>query len=180
MEYAIIRSDDYLEHHGVKGQKWGIRNYQLEDGSLTEEGRRRYGVQQGWEARKMYKAGTITKAEKKQATKAGNIIGKLDNISSLGFGRRIREFEDRHKKGLKAFNVAASAIGGMAVTALTAASGAAAPAVVVKGLTAVAGVIGTAIGSKIRYDVINPAMLKYGYNSKFSSNGFEPSYKRKS
>ena len=28
-----------LYHYGVKGQKWGIRRYQNEDGSLTKEGR---------------------------------------------------------------------------------------------------------------------------------------------
>ena len=33
-----------LYHHGIKGQKWGERRFQYEDGSLTEEGRRRYGV----------------------------------------------------------------------------------------------------------------------------------------
>ena len=33
----------YLEHHGIKGQKWGIRRYQNPDGSLTEEGKIRYG-----------------------------------------------------------------------------------------------------------------------------------------
>lgn len=32
----------YLAHHGVKGQKWGVRRYQNQDGSLTEEGHRRY------------------------------------------------------------------------------------------------------------------------------------------
>lgn len=35
---------NYLAHHGILGQKWGIRKYQNPDGSLTEEGRKRYGV----------------------------------------------------------------------------------------------------------------------------------------
>ena len=32
-----------LYHHGIIGQKWGRRRYQNSDGSLTEEGRIRYG-----------------------------------------------------------------------------------------------------------------------------------------
>ena len=35
-------NEDYIEHHGILGQKWGIRRYQYEDGSLTPEGRVRY------------------------------------------------------------------------------------------------------------------------------------------
>ena len=35
--------DNYLAHHGIKGQKWGRRRYQNEDGSLTVQGRQRYG-----------------------------------------------------------------------------------------------------------------------------------------
>lgn len=31
-----------LFHHGKKGQKWGVRRYQNEDGSLTEAGKKRY------------------------------------------------------------------------------------------------------------------------------------------
>lgn len=37
-----MESNSFLEHHGIKGQKWGIRRYQNEDGSLTPEGRERY------------------------------------------------------------------------------------------------------------------------------------------
>lgn len=32
----------YLEHHGIKGQKWGIRRFQNPDGTLTAEGKQRY------------------------------------------------------------------------------------------------------------------------------------------
>lgn len=34
----------YLIHHGIPDQKWGVRRFQNEDGSLTPEGRERYGV----------------------------------------------------------------------------------------------------------------------------------------
>lgn len=30
-----------LSHHGIKGQKWGVRRYQNKDGSLTKEGKER-------------------------------------------------------------------------------------------------------------------------------------------
>ncbi len=32
----------YLAHHGIKGQRWGVRRYQNEDGSYTEAGKKRY------------------------------------------------------------------------------------------------------------------------------------------
>lgn len=37
-------SNVYLAHHGIKGQKWGVRRYQNLDGSYTDEGRRRRGT----------------------------------------------------------------------------------------------------------------------------------------
>ena len=36
-------SDGSLSHYGIKGQKWGIRRFQEENGSLTAAGKERYG-----------------------------------------------------------------------------------------------------------------------------------------
>lgn len=33
---------NYLYHHGIKGQKWGVRRFQNEDGSVTAAGAKRY------------------------------------------------------------------------------------------------------------------------------------------
>lgn len=44
MSFYISKiSDDELYHHGIKGQRWGVRRYQNEDGSLTSAGKKRYG-----------------------------------------------------------------------------------------------------------------------------------------
>lgn len=51
--YYFYNSEDaYLEHHGIKGQKWGIRRFQNPDGSLTPAGEKR---QQRLEARQQKK-----------------------------------------------------------------------------------------------------------------------------
>lgn len=39
------KSGLYLEHHGIRGQKWGVRRWQNEDGSLTTAGLSRYSGQ---------------------------------------------------------------------------------------------------------------------------------------
>ena len=38
-DYLITKE---LYHWGIKGQKWGVRRYQNEDGTLTESGKARY------------------------------------------------------------------------------------------------------------------------------------------
>lgn len=42
--YGVSSLGDSLEHHGIKGQKWGIRRFQNPDGSLTSAGKQRYSV----------------------------------------------------------------------------------------------------------------------------------------
>lgn len=41
-KWICTRSDE-LYHHGIKGQKWGVRRFQNKDGSLTPAGEKRYG-----------------------------------------------------------------------------------------------------------------------------------------
>ena len=36
-----------LRHHGIKGQKWGVRRFQNKDGSLTPAGKKRYDDGEG-------------------------------------------------------------------------------------------------------------------------------------
>lgn len=41
--FYTIAYDDDIQHHGIMGQKWGVRRFQNEDGSYTSAGKQRYG-----------------------------------------------------------------------------------------------------------------------------------------
>lgn len=57
-----MNQEEYLAHHGVIGQKWGVRRYQNYDGSLTALGRKHRGLgEKGSKAMK-----TVQKAIKKR------------------------------------------------------------------------------------------------------------------
>ena len=75
--------ENELKHWGILGMKWGIRNYQNEDGSLTPLGRIRYGVGPG-------------------KSKTGNIMGAND-ASSLS-DEELRRMTKRYQQQADYYN----------------------------------------------------------------------------
>ena len=128
--YTIrLGSEPHLEHHGIKGQKWGYRRWQNSDGSLTPAGREHYGkglagfaksrrekgiakvnkrIEKG--NKKLYKAeqkyapvySKAASAKKKLAqeqTKYDNISRKIDKAEN-GFGAKLIGTNDNKIKSL--------------------------------------------------------------------------------
>lgn len=79
--YSGFPYSDELYHHGIKNQKWGLRRYQNEDGSLTPLGRIHYGV------------GKAGRAIGSGASKVGQAIG---NSVKKRIDRRIQKDKDKH------------------------------------------------------------------------------------
>ena len=85
-----IQYETELYHHGIRGQKWGVRRFQNPDGSLTSTGRKRYASEQSRiaskaskkEALELYKAGKYAKAARRQEAIRDSFIGKT--VKPLG------------------------------------------------------------------------------------------------
>lgn len=84
----MLYEDNYLAHFGIKGQRWGLRRYQNEDGTLTSEGREHYGVGK----RKLDK---MYRKENKKLIKLAN---KADLTVQT---RKVEYHKDKAKHNLK-------------------------------------------------------------------------------
>lgn len=79
METIFIPHSDYLAHHGIKNQKWGQRRFQNYDGSLTSEGRKRYGIGESNQSRRERKQAEKAKAKAAKERAKANSKRKADN-----------------------------------------------------------------------------------------------------
>ena len=101
--------EGYIAHYGVKGQKWGVRRYQNEDGSLTTAGKHRYGFLDriGLKKDNSTKESDTSKSSKNEET--GKKIKKVLAISAgvgvaalaaYGIHKGLSNYDERYFKDL--------------------------------------------------------------------------------
>ena len=91
-----------LMHHGIKGQKWGIRRYQNADCSLTSEGRKRYKVDMySHSGNRIYSPMGANAKKKKWSNQANSLQGgSVYNDFQRKLYRGIKkDYRDSLKKG---------------------------------------------------------------------------------
>ena len=94
--YKVIPSDE-LYHFGIKGQKWGFRRFQNEDGTYTSEGKRRRREEYSEDYKE---AKELSKKKSSQLSNAE--LKKLNNRYELE--QKRRQYEGRTQLGNNWFN----------------------------------------------------------------------------
>lgn len=103
----------YLAHHGIKGQRWGVRRYQNPDGSLTEKGKARLEKKDNdWIDKRSAKI--TEKAQKKSAKEldqyakvllqtpgAFNKNGKLSAAAITAYNQKMSELMSQKVSDLR-------------------------------------------------------------------------------
>lgn len=89
-EYLSLDRTEYINHHGIKGQKWGVRRYQNPDGSLTSAGKKRIS--------KKYKKAQA-KGDKQLASVYNNLyVDAYNKTANYMNNNRIDVFNAEQKK----------------------------------------------------------------------------------
>lgn len=89
-----LYSEWYLSHHGIKGQKWGVRRYENEDGTLTPAGKARYAdYDQSLSRRKQKKVSKLQSKEREALESATKLGDKAERYKQKGKLDKARKYE---------------------------------------------------------------------------------------
>lgn len=93
--------NNYLEHYGIMGMKWGVRRYQNPDGTLTPAGKRRLARKEKKEARKIHPSDDYKRAvdiRKKHVSELTN--QELQDLNKrLSLEKNYRDLNKKKSKG---------------------------------------------------------------------------------